>query len=900
MRRLCLLFAFLPLLLAPALPARAIEVVEAWRTPFGTIRGTAVNSTDGSVWMSAGASVMHLASDGSLLSQTDGFVGPRAVSVNSADGSCWVGVEGATDSLGRWEAVCVAHLAEDGTELLRLTGLTGPFSLSVNPSDNSLWVVAAEGLVQFSAEGTELSRAPGYSGAVAVNSTDGSVWVNAGGDLVHLSATGTELGRGVGLAATSLSVNQANGSCWAIVGNAEDAVHLVVHLAADGTELWRRYVLGTLIFWRGQALSPVCADGSCWAIEQQYDPPGPGPAYGPTYAAAVHLSEDNAELARVALSGPAYPHPMLSAIAALPSDGSCWVIARYGDLMTTEVLHLSASGTELWRGAANGYVGPISVDPTDGSAWTNAYRDLVHLSATGVELWRRPGLTALADAVVTSDGSAWAWEQTNGDLVHLSASGIELGRGVGISPPAPPLGTLIGPASVSVNPTDGSCWAVDPVSAEVVHLGPDGTELWRGGGFLTVPSVTVSPADGSCWVWATDRSTSPATNQLVHLGANGTELWRTAVLDCCLRYLAVNPRDGSCWLKYEAESPWDTFVHLSAEHAELGRGGGDFETNLELSVNPADGSVWAASLGAIHLAADGTQLWRYVPVGEQDDFFWGALVNPNDGSWWTYGTRFGGRLVLLGADGAELWRSEPGFGGGVNALSPYDGSVWVTDGRWQSTSWGFVYVDFEANAQIARLTQPAVFYDVPWYHWAFAQVGACYRANIVQGYPDGTYRPTQPVDRGQMAIYISRGLVAPSGDAAIPPGPPEATFSDVPTDHWAFKWVEYAVAQNIVGGYGDGTYRPTNPVDRGQMAVFVARSIVTPHGDEGLVGYAPPETPTFSDVATDHWAYKYIEYIAQDSVAVSQGYGDGTYRPAVTVTRDQMAVYVQRAFNLPM
>jgi len=35
-------------------------------------------------------------------------------------------------------------------------------------------------------------------------------------------------------------------------------------------------------------------------------------------------------------------------------------------------------------------------------------------------------------------------------------------------------------------------------------------------------------------------------------------------------------------------------------------------------------------------------------------------------------------------------------------------------------------------------------------------------------------------------------------------------------------------------------------------------------------------------------------------VAVTQGYDDGTYRPDLIVTRDQMAVYVQRAFDLPL
>jgi hypothetical protein len=188
------------------------------------------------------------------------------------------------------------------------------------------------------------------------------------------------------------------------------------------------------------------------------------------------------------------------------------------------------------------------------------------------------------------------------------------------------------------------------------------------------------------------------------------------------------------------------------------------------------------------------------------------------------------------------------------------------------------------------------FQDVPPEQWAFAQVDACVSANVVKGYSDETYRPSDPVTRDQMAIYISRGIVAPSGDAAIPTGPAVATFSDVPTDHWAYKWVEYAVDQNVVQGYPDGTYRPDQQVDRGQMAIFVARGIVAPNGDAAVP--TGPAVATFPDVPTDHWAYKWVEFIADEGV--TQGYDDGTYRPAVIVTRDQMAVYVQRAFTLPM
>jgi hypothetical protein len=177
-------------------------------------------------------------------------------------------------------------------------------------------------------------------------------------------------------------------------------------------------------------------------------------------------------------------------------------------------------------------------------------------------------------------------------------------------------------------------------------------------------------------------------------------------------------------------------------------------------------------------------------------------------------------------------------------------------------------------------------------HWAYWNVEACVDADVVRGYPDGLYRPTKVVTRDQMAVYISRALAG--GD--IPDGPATPTFPDVPTDYWAYKNIEYAAANNVVQGYGDGSYQPTWAVTRGQMAVFVARAVATPTGEAGLADYVPPEAPTFSDVDPGFWSYVHIEYLAENDIV--SGYPDGSYRPFARVTRDQMAVYVARAFGL--
>jgi hypothetical protein len=205
----------------------------------------------------------------------------------------------------------------------------------------------------------------------------------------------------------------------------------------------------------------------------------------------------------------------------------------------------------------------------------------------------------------------------------------------------------------------------------------------------------------------------------------------------------------------------------------------------------------------------------------------------------------------------------------------------------------FVGFDMYGNrAQAGVNVLLRAFGDIPLGFWARDYIYAAARAGIVQGYPDGTYRPDQAVNRAQMAVYISRAVAG--GDASVPTGPATATFPDVPTDHWAYKYIEYCHDENVVEGYWDG-YRPEEIVNRAQMAVYVARALVAPTGDSAIPDPAPPAT--FPDVPTDYWAWKWIEYCHANGVV--QGYWDG-YHPEEVVNRAQMAVYVQRAFDLPL
>ena len=61
----------------------------------------------------------------------------------------------------------------------------------------------------------------------------------------------------------------------------------------------------------------------------------------------------------------------------------------------------------------------------------------------------------------------------------------------------------------------------------------------------------------------------------------------------------------------------------------------------------------------------------------------------------------------------------------------------------------------------------------------------------------------------------------------VSPAPATATFSDVPTGHPFFQWIEALAAAGITTGCNASPpmYCPDNPVTRGQMAVFISKAL---------------------------------------------------------------------------
>jgi hypothetical protein len=119
------------------------------------------------------------------------------------------------------------------------------------------------------------------------------------------------------------------------------------------------------------------------------------------------------------------------------------------------------------------------------------------------------------------------------------------------------------------------------------------------------------------------------------------------------------------------------------------------------------------------------------------------------------------------------------------------------------------------------------FGDVPTDSWAWSYVEALATAGLTNGCAPGQYCPGNPVSRGEMAVFLERGL---RGPALTPPAPTGTVFTDVPASYWAAGWIEQLAADGITRGCAPGRYCPGNPVSRGEMAVFLLRAR---HGGPG-------------------------------------------------------------------
>ncbi|MFP7442522.1 MULTISPECIES: S-layer homology domain-containing protein [Bacillus] len=111
-----------------------------------------------------------------------------------------------------------------------------------------------------------------------------------------------------------------------------------------------------------------------------------------------------------------------------------------------------------------------------------------------------------------------------------------------------------------------------------------------------------------------------------------------------------------------------------------------------------------------------------------------------------------------------------------------------------------------------------------------------------------------------------------------------ATFKDVGNNYYAKNEILSLVEKDVIKGFADGTFRPEKSVTRAEFATFVSRALNLPAAGSN-----------FKDVPKNSSLYDGVSRAAK--VGIIKGFADGTFRGGLGVTREDMAVMLDRAMK---
>ena len=138
------------------------------------------------------------------------------------------------------------------------------------------------------------------------------------------------------------------------------------------------------------------------------------------------------------------------------------------------------------------------------------------------------------------------------------------------------------------------------------------------------------------------------------------------------------------------------------------------------------------------------------------------------------------------------------------------------------------------------------FSDVPDDAWYATAVKTLASLDMMDGYPDGTFRPDEPITRAEFATV---GLAF-----AYDPIDADCSYYDVSASAWYHTYVAQATTYGWIGGYPDNTFRPGNNITRVEVCVIV-NNMLGRDADERYIDRNEDELVHFVDLSDSYWGY---------------------------------------------
>lgn len=193
---------------------------------------------------------------------------------------------------------------------------------------------------------------------------------------------------------------------------------------------------------------------------------------------------------------------------------------------------------------------------------------------------------------------------------------------------------------------------------------------------------------------------------------------------------------------------------------------------------------------------------------------------------------------------------------------------------------GNMRIPLDGSAKVVLADNSKEFSDVDSQAWMSDAVKFTSARELFQGTGEGRFSPEITMTRGMLVTVLYR-LEQGEADSAI-------SFPDVPSGEWYSEAVSWASEKEIVTGYGNGCFGPTDQVTREQIAAILYRYVAAQDIDRGEQG----SLSDFTDgTSTSAWAQESMRWAV--GAGLFQG-SNGHLRPQEAATRAEVAVLLQR------
>lgn len=118
------------------------------------------------------------------------------------------------------------------------------------------------------------------------------------------------------------------------------------------------------------------------------------------------------------------------------------------------------------------------------------------------------------------------------------------------------------------------------------------------------------------------------------------------------------------------------------------------------------------------------------------------------------------------------------------------------------------------------VASPTRFSDIQ-NHWARLFIEGLANQGIISGFPDGTFRPNQAMNRAEFAAILQKAFTQPKKRPYVP-------FVDVPAKFWAAPAIQKAYETGFISGYPGNRFRPEASISRLEVLLSLATGLDIP------------------------------------------------------------------------